>query len=193
MLVRQVEMLRNDGSHQQAQDGGLQPNDRARPKQSYYEGAYDLNDDEALYFEVAIPKQCGYWSLILTNEIYETTDWYNNQSSLNGAQAVLGCDRVFRAVISARDPGVHNWLDTAGNARGAVQGRWLDCDERPLPNMRKVKFSELGNLLPLRYAEGDGGRPRGSAARAAVARATCARSGDPCPIIFSTSLEKSRW
>jgi hypothetical protein len=147
MLVRQVEALRNDGHINKlktvdfSQMTGL-------ARQSYYEGAYDLTDDEALYFEVAIPKQCGYWSLILTNEIYETTDWYNNQSSLNGAQAVLSSDGVFRAVISARDPGINNWLDTAGNARGAVQGRWLDCDERPLPSMRKVKFSELPDLLP---------------------------------------------
>jgi hypothetical protein len=147
MLVRQVEALRNDGHINKlktvdfSQMTGL-------ARQSYYEGAYDLTDDEALYFEVAIPKQCGYWSLILTNEIYETTDWYNNQSSLNGAQAVLSSDGVFRAVISARDPGIHNWLDTAGNARGAVQGRWLDCDERPLPSMHKVKFSELSDLLP---------------------------------------------
>jgi hypothetical protein len=51
-------------------------------------------------------------------------------------------------VISARDPGVQNWLDTAGNTRGAVQGRWLDCDERPLPSMRKVKFAEVRSLFP---------------------------------------------
>ena len=38
----------------------------------------------------------------------------NRQSSLNGHQAVLDPDGVFRAVISARDPGVPNWLDTGG-------------------------------------------------------------------------------
>src|SRR3546814_2144567 len=81
-------------------------------RQAYYEGAYDLADDEALISEVRIPDQVSYWSLILTNELYETTDWYNNQSSLNDVQAVVDSDGVFRAVISARDPGVHNWLDT---------------------------------------------------------------------------------
>jgi hypothetical protein len=147
MLVRQVEALRNDG-HINALKTVDFSQMTGLARQSYYEGAYDLEGDEALYFEVAIPKQCGYWSLILTNEIYETTDWYNNQSSLNGAQAVLDPDGVFRAVISARDPGVHNWLDTAGNPKGAVQGRWLDCDERPLPIMRKVKFAEIRGLFP---------------------------------------------
>ena len=51
--------------------------------QFYYEGAYDLKDDEALVIDSPVPAQCQYRSLILTNEIYETTDWYNNHSSLN--------------------------------------------------------------------------------------------------------------
>ncbi len=117
-------------------------------RQSYYEGAYDLADDEALITEVAIPDQVGYWSLILTNELYETTDWVNNQSSLNDAQGVVDGDRVFRAVISARDPGVHNWLDTSGYPRGAVQGRWFDTDARPTPTARVVKLAEVAAHLP---------------------------------------------
>lgn len=117
-------------------------------RQSYYEGAYDLADDEALVTEVAIPDDVGYWSLILTNELYETTDWYNNQSSLNMAQAVIDGDGVFRAVISARDPGVHNWLDTSGYLRGAVQGRWFDTDRRPTPTMHKFRLAEVAGALP---------------------------------------------
>jgi len=117
-------------------------------RQSYYEGAFELADDEALITEVAIPDDVGYWSLILTNELYETIDWYNNQASLNDAQAVVDSDRVFRAVISAGDPGVHNWLDTSGYARGAIQGRWFDTDARPTPTMRKVKLSAVRDYLP---------------------------------------------
>jgi hypothetical protein len=55
-----------------------------------------LHDDEALIVESTIPTNCLYRSLILTNELYETTDWY---------------------------PGVPNWLDTAGYPQGVVQGR----------------------------------------------------------------------
>ncbi len=117
-------------------------------RQSYYEGAYDLADDEALLMEVKIPEKVGYWSLILTNEIYETTDWYNNQSSLNDTQAQLDPDGIFRAVISACDPGVPNWLDTSGYPRGAIQGRWFDSDERPTPTMRKLLLSEVRAALP---------------------------------------------
>jgi hypothetical protein len=118
-------------------------------RQSYYEGAYDLAEDEALITEVRIPEQVDYWSLILTNEIYETTDWINNQSSLNDAQAVVDSDGIFRAVISVRDPGVANWLDTSGYPRGAVQGRWFGADKRPTPTMVKVKLSDVVAHLPV--------------------------------------------
>jgi hypothetical protein len=117
-------------------------------RQSYYEGAYELADDEALLLEVKIPAEVGYWSLILTNEIYETTDWYNNQSSLNDAQARLDGDGFFRAVISARDPGVPNWLDISGYPKGAIQGRWFDTDDRPTPTVRKLALTEVRAALP---------------------------------------------
>jgi Protein of unknown function (DUF1214) len=116
--------------------------------QSYYEGAYELADDEALITEVKIPESYKYWSIILTNELYETTDWYNNQSSLNDTQGVVDSDGIFRTVISARDPAVHNWLDTAGYGSGAVQGRWFGATATPNPNIRKVKLADVLGQLP---------------------------------------------
>ncbi|MDB5685465.1 MAG: hypothetical protein JWR77_54, partial [Rhizorhabdus sp.] len=38
--------------------------------QFYYEGAYDLQPDEALIIESAYPKTCSYASMILTNDVY---------------------------------------------------------------------------------------------------------------------------
>jgi Protein of unknown function (DUF1214) len=116
--------------------------------QFYYEGAYELADDEALITEVKVPAKSRYWSIILTNDLYETTDWYNNQSSLNDTQGVLDGDGIFRAVISARDPGVHNWLDTAGYASGAIQGRWFEASEKPMPSIKKVKLADVAGHLP---------------------------------------------
>ena len=116
--------------------------------QSYYEGAYELADDEALITEVRIPETYKYWSIILTNDLYETTDWVNNQSSLNDTQGLVDPDGVFRTVISARDPGVHNWLDTAGYRSGAIQGRWFGASATPNPTLRKVGLSEVLAQLP---------------------------------------------
>ena len=117
-------------------------------EQSYYEGAYALADDEALISEVTIPATYRYWSIILTNELYETTDWVNNQSSLNDTQGLVDADGVFRTVISARDPGVHNWLDTAGYGSGAIQGRWFGASATPNPTVRKVKLDAVLAQLP---------------------------------------------
>src|SRR3546814_10260112 len=43
---------------------------------------------------------------------------------------------------------VHNWLDTSGYPRGAIQGRWVDTDDKPTPTIRKVKVDEVLSQLP---------------------------------------------
>ena len=116
--------------------------------QFYYEGAYELRDDEALISEVKVPDSYKYWSIILTNDLYETTDWYNNQSSLNDMQGLVDDDGVFRTVISARDPGVHNWLDISGYPTGAIQGRWFEASKKPMPTLRKVQLADVLEHLP---------------------------------------------
>lgn len=116
--------------------------------QSYYEGAYDLADDEALIVETPLPAHCRYRSLILTNDLYETTDWYDNHSSLNGAQAAPDADGVLRIVVSSRDPGVPNWLDTAGYRSGVIQGRWTGCSDDPVPTVRKIAIADVRGALP---------------------------------------------
>ena len=116
--------------------------------QFYYEGAYDLKPDEALIVESKVPAGCTYWSIILTNDLYETTDWYNNESSLNGSQARLDSDGVVRYVVSASDPGVPNWLDTAGYNSGAIQGRWTECLANPIPSIRKIALADVRKYLP---------------------------------------------
>ena len=147
LLVDRPQKLRAEGYVNRLNDvdlsqmGGL-------AGQFYYEGVYELRDDEALIVETKTPEHCAYRSLILTNEIYETTDWYNNQTSLNGVQAAADKDGVLRIVVSARDPGVPNWLDTAGYPTGVIQGRWLDCSSKPTPVVRKVALADVKRLLP---------------------------------------------
>jgi hypothetical protein len=116
--------------------------------QFYFECAYELADDEALIVEARMPPVCAYWSVMLTNEIFETTDWYNNHSTLNDAQAAPDADGVVRFVISARDPGVPNWLDTVGCPTGQFQGRWYRSEGAVLPTARKVAFADLREELP---------------------------------------------
>ena len=147
LLVDRPQKLHTDGIVNKlravdfSQMGGLKG-------QFYYEGAYDLQDDEALIIETTVPETYAYRSVILTNDLYETTDWYNNHSSLNGAQAPVDDDGILRIVVSARDPGVPNWLDTAGFSRGVIQGRWVDCSSEPVPTIRKLALADVRAALP---------------------------------------------
>jgi hypothetical protein len=147
LFADHVEQLRKDGYVNKlkvfdvSKMGGL-------TGQFYYEGVYDLRDDEALIVEATVPAQCRYRSMILTNELYETTDWYDHESSLNDSQAPPDADGVLRIVVSARDPGVPNWLDTAGYPRGVIQGRWTECDTQPVPSVRRLPLSALRKALP---------------------------------------------
>ena len=147
LLADDVEKVRQEGFinrlevHDPSQRGGL-------AGQFYYKGAYDLRDDEALVIEAKVPNKCAYYSTILTNRTYETTDWLNNQSSLNNAQSRVDRDGVLRIVISAKDPGVPNWLDTAGYPQGLVQGRWTNCDSQPVPTARKIAVTDVRKYVP---------------------------------------------
>jgi hypothetical protein len=110
-------------------------------------GSFELGPDDALVLEVTPPEGL-YWSFSLGNPWWETIDYANHQSSLNGHQAAIDDDGVVRAVIAHRDPGVANWLDTAGHSAGPVILRCVRTETAPVPSTRVVPFSELGRVLP---------------------------------------------
>jgi Protein of unknown function (DUF1214) len=124
-----------------ADDGGM-------PNQYYLEGIFDLQPDEALILETKVPESCAYWSFQLTDERWTSYDWTHRQINLNGHTAEIDSDGKFRAVISARDPKVPNWLDTGGLQRGVIQGRWKKCTSGPLPKITKVAISAIRDHLP---------------------------------------------
>ncbi len=103
--------------------------------------------DEALILEVAPPRAL-YWSFDLCNFWLESLDYANHQSSLNGHQARLDADGVFRGVVSLADPGVPNWLDPAGHLEGSMIYRWNLAESTPIPKTRVVPLAELRGALP---------------------------------------------
>lgn len=116
--------------------------------QVYYEGRFEIEADEALIIEAQIPERARYWSILLADRLFNTIDWVNCQSSLNGFQAHVEEDGWFRAVLSVEDPGVHNWLDPAGRLTGIIQGRWFECSSAPTPSVKRIKLGELRGNLP---------------------------------------------
>jgi hypothetical protein len=53
-----------------------------------------------------------------------------------------------RVVLSARDPGVANWLDTAGHSNGAMILRCVRTETAPTPKARVVKSDDIASVLP---------------------------------------------
>ncbi|HVE24711.1 MAG TPA: hypothetical protein VNC22_04875 [Sporichthya sp.] len=115
--------------------------------QVYGLGHYRCELDEAVLLEVT-PPECEYWSFALFSQYWERTDWIGRPTSINGHQAFLGDDGVFRAVIAHQDPGVPNWLDAGHRVVGLIGGRYYGAADVPEPSLRTVKFDELRNALP---------------------------------------------
>jgi hypothetical protein len=116
--------------------------------QVYWWGMFQLEPDEALIIETEIPDQAPYWNVQLNDEIWNTVEYRWRQSSLNGAQARIDADGKFRGVIALEDPGVPNWLDPAGHPQGTIVGRWYQCKTNPVPQIKRVKLSEVLGHLP---------------------------------------------
>jgi hypothetical protein len=110
-------------------------------------GSWKLAPDQALIIEITPPEGL-YWSYSLGNVWWETIDYGNHQSSLNGHQAVVDDDGRVRVVVAHRDPGVANWLDTAGHSEGPIILRCVRTDTAPVPTTRLVPFDRLAEELP---------------------------------------------
>ena len=116
--------------------------------QKYIDGLFEVDADEALIYETELPKHCRYWNIVVNDMLMDTIDYANRQSSLNGYTARLDKDGKFRAVISATDPGVPNWLDSAGYKQGTVFGRWKQCSSYPTPTLTRIKLADVRKYLP---------------------------------------------
>ncbi|WP_205700948.1 DUF1214 domain-containing protein [Jeongeupia sp. USM3] len=116
-------------------------------------GHFRLTDDEALLVTVNTGG-AGYFVLPLTDPWTVSVEPDRRQVSLNHAQAVADADGGYTFVISPRDPGVHNWLDTAGLHEGTLMPRWQNLPATPPASggpaiaTRVVRLAELPHYLP---------------------------------------------
>lgn len=116
--------------------------------QFYYDGIYQIEDDEALVVETSLPRECRYWQMLVADDRFCTVDWFNRQSSLNDKTARLDSDGKLRTVISRQDPGVPNWLDKADNIWGLIQMRFNKASDAPEPKVARVKLADVRRHLP---------------------------------------------
>lgn len=114
----------------------------------YYGNAfYRLGPDEALVVDTD-PPDARYWQFQLCDRWFRSADWAERTTSINHLQARLDGDGRFRCVVAHRDPGVANWLDTAGETEGVLQYRWVWSRDNPVPRAETVAFDAIRAHLP---------------------------------------------
>lgn len=109
---------------------------------------WSLAPDEALLVETDLPK-ARYWGLQLaTLGWFEPVDPVHRITSRNQNQLQVDPDGQVRVVLAHEDPGVSNWLDSAGRREGLATFRWFWPESDPSPRTRVVPLRELAALLP---------------------------------------------
>ncbi len=108
-----------------------------------YTGAWwALQPGEAVVVEGPAPR-ARYWSVQTFNRWLESPDYRNLQVALNSEQIQTEADGSFRVVLAPENPGVANWIDTAGYSEGQICCRALMSEEPLAIKFRVVKISEL--------------------------------------------------
>ena len=109
---------------------------------------WDLSPRDALVVESEVP-DARYWSIQLYGMAwFELLDTVGRQVSLNHTQAHVDVDGKVRWVVSSRDPGVPNWLDTEGRRNGLCTYRWFWAATRPQPTGVVVPVDAVRDVLP---------------------------------------------
>ena len=115
------------------------------PNIVYYHSHWALAEDQALVIE-AMPPECEHWNFQLNNYWMESLDYRYHTIHTNKHLAQHEPDGSIRLVVAHRDPGLPNWLDTAGHSSGTMCFRWIRANDHPQPAARIVNRDELEAL-----------------------------------------------
>ena len=109
---------------------------------------FDLEEDEALLIRFTPPMGLAYWGFCLLNRWYENLDYRYFNVHTNNYRASAGENGEVQLIISQKDPGLPNWIDTAGHRQGTMLFRWT----RPAPRTELPEISvetvKLASLEP---------------------------------------------
>jgi hypothetical protein len=111
-----------------------------------YTGAWwELDDDEAVVVEGPLPR-ARYWAVQIFNRWLESPDYRYLKVAINSREVKPRPDGTFRVVLAHRDPGVPNWIETAGHRAGQICLRALLCREPLAITFRRVKLTALAGV-----------------------------------------------
>jgi hypothetical protein len=114
-------------------------------------GHYDITSDQAIVITLPV-SDAPYLGFQLGSFWYISLDYINHQTSLNGTQAQADPDGKIRIVVSDKNPGVTNWVETLGHSKGYLQFRWQrvsrELTEADGPTMEVVDLDAVAGKLP---------------------------------------------
>ena len=112
-----------------------------------------LADDEAFVVTTGTGG-AAFRNLVLQDSWFRTLDYWTRTSNMCSAQAIPNADGSVTYVISIRDPGIHNWLDSGGLHDLLVLHRWQGISRKPTTEGTPwvkgelVKLDDLDKVLP---------------------------------------------
>ena len=112
------------------------------PNITYYHSHWAIGEGEALLIEVR-PPECEYWNFQLNNYWMESLDYRHYRIHTNKHLARYEDDHSIRLIVAHEDPGLPNWIETAGHNFGTMCFRWVRAREIPQPSTRLVRLSSL--------------------------------------------------
>jgi hypothetical protein len=114
----------------------------------YHQAYLDLGPDEAASVTV-VPPTCPYWMFVLHNHWMESLDYRHHRVHCNNRTATLEPDGSLRLVVAHRDPGMANWLDTAGHRHTILGVRWVGPGvPTVVPDVAVVPHHEVDRTRP---------------------------------------------
>lgn len=114
----------------------------ADPNIRYLYGYWSIGVDEALVIDSAVPP-CELWNFQINNYWMESLDYRHHRIWVNKHSARYNPDGSVTLVIAASDPGVGNFLDTAGHLCGTMVFRWTRAEQHVEPRCRVEKLTAL--------------------------------------------------
>jgi hypothetical protein len=112
-------------------------------------GYFELADDESLVVTID-PGDSGYFVVPVTNDWTITDNYWDQQTSLNNAQAYKNSDGTYTVVISPTDADAKNWVSTGGLNQGTFSIRFQDLGTTApkIVSYEVVNNDQLSSVLP---------------------------------------------
>ena len=113
----------------------------------YYHSHWKLKADEAMVITVN-PPECRSWNFQLNNYWMESLDYRYHTICVSKGTVKLESDGSIKVVVSHKDPGMANWIETAEHFEGTMCWRWYkpEGDNVPQPKVHVVKFDQIKSV-----------------------------------------------